>query len=79
MQLKTKKSPAEGPGEGRGGVEAPKDFTKVRQISQSPKRLYKAPTDYTKPRKLYKTLEYLTKPQNNKHIPKIFNQSHNNT
>ena len=33
--------PAEGPGEGGGGGEAPKDFTKPRQTIQSPNRLYK--------------------------------------
>ena len=35
--------------EGGRGVEAPKDYTKLRQTIQSPNRLYKAPTDFTNP------------------------------
>ena len=40
-------------GEGGGGEgrEAPKDYTKPRQLIQSPDRQYKAPKHYTKPQK----------------------------
>ena len=58
-------APAEGPGEGGGGEEAPIDFTKPQQTIQSPDRQYKAPTDYTKPQqtilspnRLYKDMKY---------------------
>ena len=33
-------------------------------IIQSPKALYKDPTDYTKPNKTIQNLEYLTEPEN---------------
>ena len=49
-----------------------------------PKRLYKAPTDYTKPRltiqipdRLYKGIKYWTKTKNVKQRPKILNKSSN--
>ena len=58
-------------GPGGGGGSAPTDYTKPRQITQSPDRLYKARTDYIEPRQtiqnpnvLHKAPTDYTKTQN---------------
>ena len=61
------RAPAEGP-----GGEAPKDYTKPRQIIQSPYRLYKPPKKYTKPQKDYtKPRQTIQRPTNIKQKPKM--------
>ena len=64
------------PPRGPGG-EAPKDFTKPRQMLQNSNRLYKAPTDYRKLQNIRRNLKrldkhpkYLTRVANN-NIPCI--------
>ena len=57
---------------GRGGGEAPKDYTKPQQTIQSPNRSYKAPTDYTKTLWGYYIKRYQIKPYKGIILPCIF-------
>ena len=57
---------------------APKDYTKPRQIIQSPDRLSKAPEDVTKPQKSTQRPNHIRQKQKYEKVPHLLNKSSNN-